>query len=99
MMRSQIPKFRLPDSVIDEECGYVEHLGSLGLAPAVIKEIYVAMAEIACNGLTAIIVEQDVYTAQRVSQRLYCFQEGRVSLKGNSSDLTHEQISHAYFGV
>lgn len=27
MMRSQIPKFRLPDSVIDEECGYVEALG------------------------------------------------------------------------
>ncbi|MFA7588103.1 MAG: NAD(P)-binding protein, partial [Novosphingobium sp.] len=27
MMRSQIPKFRLPDSVIDEECGYVENLG------------------------------------------------------------------------
>ncbi|MCK0505390.1 ABC transporter ATP-binding protein [Aromatoleum anaerobium] len=72
---------------------------SLGLAPAVIKEIYVALAEIARNGLTAIVVEQDVYTAQRVSQRLYCFQEGRVSLRGNSSDLTHEQISHAYFGV
>jgi NADPH-dependent glutamate synthase beta subunit-like oxidoreductase/ferredoxin len=27
MMRSQIPKFRLPDSVIDEECGYVSDLG------------------------------------------------------------------------
>ncbi|WP_286164431.1 FAD-dependent oxidoreductase [Azoarcus sp. DN11] len=27
MMRSQIPKFRLPDSVIDEECGYIESLG------------------------------------------------------------------------
>ncbi|MBD5802826.1 NAD-dependent dihydropyrimidine dehydrogenase subunit PreT [Azoarcus sp. Aa7] len=27
MMRSQIPKFRLPDSVIDEECGYIEDLG------------------------------------------------------------------------
>jgi NADPH-dependent glutamate synthase beta subunit-like oxidoreductase/ferredoxin len=27
MMRSQIPKFRLPDAVIDEECGYVEGLG------------------------------------------------------------------------
>ncbi|WP_407277986.1 FAD-dependent oxidoreductase [Aromatoleum evansii] len=27
MMRSQIPKFRLPDSVIDEECGYIEALG------------------------------------------------------------------------
>ncbi|SHH12859.1 ABC transporter ATP-binding protein [Pollutimonas bauzanensis] len=72
---------------------------SLGLAPAVIKEIYAALAEVARNGLTAIIVEQDVYTAQNMSQRLYCFQEGRVSLSGNSSDLTHEQISHAYFGV
>ncbi|MBI1905755.1 MAG: FAD-dependent oxidoreductase [Rhodocyclales bacterium] len=27
MMRSQIPKFRLPDTVIDEECGYIEALG------------------------------------------------------------------------
>ena len=27
MMRSQIPKFRLPDSVIDEECGYILELG------------------------------------------------------------------------
>jgi NADPH-dependent glutamate synthase beta subunit-like oxidoreductase len=27
MMRTQIPKFRLPDSVLDEECGYIEQLG------------------------------------------------------------------------
>jgi formate dehydrogenase beta subunit len=27
MMRSQIPKFRLPDEVIDEECGYIIGLG------------------------------------------------------------------------
>jgi formate dehydrogenase beta subunit len=27
MMRTQIPKFRLPDTVLDEECGYVENLG------------------------------------------------------------------------
>jgi len=27
MMRTQIPKFRLPDSVIDEECGYILNLG------------------------------------------------------------------------
>ncbi len=27
MIRTQIPKFRLPDSVIDEECGYILHLG------------------------------------------------------------------------
>lgn len=72
---------------------------SLGLAPAVIKEIYEALEKIVQNGLTAIIVEQDVGMAKRVSQRLYCFQEGRVSLQGKSDDLTHEQISQAYFGV
>lgn len=72
---------------------------SLGLAPAVIKEIYEALSVITNNGLTAIIVEQDVGTAQRVSQRLYCFQEGRVSLKGKSQDLTRDQISQAYFGI
>ena len=37
--------------------------------------------------------------AQQVSQRLYCFQEGRVSLQGRSDRLTREQISRAYFGV
>lgn len=72
---------------------------SLGLAPAVIKEIYEALEKIVQNGLTAIIVEQDVGTAKRVSQRLYCFQEGRVSLQGKSTELSHEQISEAYFGI
>jgi branched-chain amino acid transport system ATP-binding protein len=46
-----------------------------------------------------VIVEQDVSMARRVSQRLYCFQEGLVSLQGSSGDLTREQISQAYFGV
>lgn len=72
---------------------------SLGLAPAVIKEIYAALSRITAEGLTAIIVEQDISTAQRMSQRLYCFQEGRVSLKGRSRDLKHAEISMAYFGV
>jgi branched-chain amino acid transport system ATP-binding protein len=34
-----------------------------------------------------------------VSRRVYCFQEGRVSLQGASDALTREQISAAYFGV
>jgi len=72
---------------------------SLGLAPIVIKGIYDALPRITQDGLTVIVVEQDVGTAQRVSNRLYCFQEGRVSLQGNSGELTREQISRAYFGV
>ncbi|PLX61593.1 ABC transporter ATP-binding protein [Sedimenticola selenatireducens] len=71
---------------------------SLGLAPIVIKEIYGALGKITQEGLTAIIVEQDVGTAKSVSQRLYCLQEGRVSLQGNSDEVTHDEIAHAYFG-
>lgn len=72
---------------------------SLGLAPIVIREIYQAMPRITAEGMTVVIVEQDVATAQRVSQRLYCFQEGRVSLAGASAAVTREQVSRAYFGV
>lgn len=72
---------------------------SLGLAPIVIKEIYDAMPAITAEGMSVVIVEQDVNVAQRVSQRVYCFQEGRVSLEGESSALTREQISQAYFGI
>ncbi len=72
---------------------------SLGLAPIVVKDIYAALARVTGEGLSAIIVEQDVGLAQRASSRLYCFQEGRVSLTGRSDELSREQISHAYFGI
>ena len=72
---------------------------SLGLAPIVIKEIYSAMPEITAEGMTVVIVEQDVAMAKLVSKRLYCFQEGVVSLYGDSQSLTNQAISQAYFGV
>ncbi|WP_062479589.1 ABC transporter ATP-binding protein [Variovorax boronicumulans] len=72
---------------------------SLGLAPVVIREIYAAMPAITGEGMTVVIVEQDVRMARQVSQRVYCFQDGRVSLTGRSDELTPEQISQAYFGI
>ena len=72
---------------------------SLGLAPIVVKEIYNALPQVCAGGLTVIVVEQDVGMAQLVSSRLYCLQEGRVTLSGPSGDLTREQISQAYFGL
>ena len=71
---------------------------SLGLAPIIIKEIYDAMPRITAEGMSVVIVEQDVAMAQSVSQRVYCFQEGRVSLQGRSRELSRERISAAYFG-
>ncbi|ROT45775.1 ABC transporter ATP-binding protein [Pusillimonas sp. NJUB218] len=72
---------------------------SLGLAPIIVKEIYSTLEQIREDGLSIIVVEQDVSTARQVSNRLYCFQEGRVSLQGASSALSLDEISKAYFGI
>jgi branched-chain amino acid transport system ATP-binding protein len=72
---------------------------SLGLAPVVIREIYDALPSIAAEGMAVVIVEQDVGLAQRVSERVVCLQEGRVSLEGPSKSLTRQQITEAYFGL
>jgi branched-chain amino acid transport system ATP-binding protein len=72
---------------------------SLGLAPIVIREIYDALPAIVGEGMSVVVVEQDVSLAQRVSQRIVCLQEGRVSLEGPSQTLTREQIGEAYFGI
>ncbi len=72
---------------------------SLGLAPVIIKTIYEALPGIVGGGMTAVIVEQDIAKALSVSSRVYCLQEGRISLEGASDALSREEISRAYFGV
>ena len=72
---------------------------SLGLSPLIVTGIYHTLPTMMREGLTVIVVEQDVGLAQRTTTRLYCFQEGRVSLHGTSRELTREAISAAYFGA
>ncbi len=72
---------------------------SLGLAPVIIRQIYEALPGIVGEGLTAVIVEQDIAKALSVSSRVYCLQEGRVSLEGPSQTVAREDITRAYFGV
>ncbi|MEQ1899957.1 MAG: ABC transporter ATP-binding protein [Devosia sp.] len=71
---------------------------SLGLSPAVIRDVYAALAEIKRRGTTIVIVEQDLTAALNAADRIYCFIEGRVSLSGRPAELTHNQIQLAYFG-
>src|SRR5438477_4443315 len=72
---------------------------SLGLAPAVIRDIYAALPRICAEGLAAVIVEQDIDTAVTAASHAYCFMHGRVSLRGPTGLLTKHQISAAYFGI
>jgi branched-chain amino acid transport system ATP-binding protein len=71
---------------------------SLGLAPIIIADIYTALPQIKREGTSVVLVEQDIVQAMKVADRVYCFQEGRLSLSGRPHDLTRDQIHRAYFG-
>ncbi len=81
-----------PDLILFDEI-------SLGLAPIIIRDIYDALPGIIGEGMSAIIVEQDITKALSVSSRVYCLQEGRVSLESASDTVSREDISRAYFGI
>jgi len=72
---------------------------SLGLAPIVVREIYGRLPSILRDGLSLVIVEQDVVQALAAANHVYCLQEGRVVLTGTAGSLTREAIAAAYFGV
>jgi branched-chain amino acid transport system ATP-binding protein len=71
---------------------------SLGLAPVVVRAIYRTLPQIRAEGISLVLVEQDVGQALKVSDRVVCFQEGRIALEGAPAGLTREAISRAYFG-
>jgi len=72
---------------------------SLGLAPIVIRDIYARLSDIANDGTTLIIVEQDINQALAAADRFYCLQEGRVSLTGPAAGYDRDAVTAAYFGV
>jgi len=72
---------------------------SLGLAPIVIDALYGVIGEIAGEGTTVVLVEQDVTRALAAADRAYCLLEGRVSLEGDTSALSRDRIVQAYFGI
>ena len=72
---------------------------SLGLAPIVVRDIFQRLPIFIAEGTAVVVVEQDVMQALAASNYLYCLQEGRVLLKGESQSLNREAIKAAYFGV
>jgi len=72
---------------------------SLGLAPIVINQIYDALPDIISDGLSAVIVEQDLNRALSIADRYYCLSEGKVTLSGATDTANRTEISQAYFGI
>ncbi len=72
---------------------------SLGLSPVVIKDIYAVFPALRREGVSIILVEQDIDAAMRAADDVYCFMHGRITLHGAPSRLGKDQISAAYFGL
>ncbi len=72
---------------------------SLGLAPIVVERIYALIPEIVAQGVSVLIIEQDVTQGVAVANRVHCLLEGRTSLTGRPDELSPAQIEEAYFGA
>ena len=81
-----------PDLVLFDEI-------SLGLAPTIIKDIYARIREINQNGLSIVLVEQDIQRSKKTSELSYIMLKGKVVLSGRSRELSDEEIKNAYFGI
>ncbi len=72
---------------------------SLGLAPTIIKDIYVRIKQINAEGTTVVLVEQDVKRSIKTSEISHVMLKGRVILSGLSKELGEDNIKNAYFGI
>ncbi len=73
---------------------------SLGLAPTVVDVLVKVLQDIHENGVSILIVEQDVQMVLELSHRAYVMETGRIVLSGNSKDLINDpKIKEAYLGI
>jgi len=73
---------------------------SLGLAPRLVDELCVALAEIAASGTSILLVEQDVATALDLAAEGFVLDRGRIVLAGLSGELAADpRVREAYLGV
>ncbi|MBI2316243.1 MAG: ABC transporter ATP-binding protein [Betaproteobacteria bacterium] len=73
---------------------------SLGLAPLITQEIFRILQQLNREGLTLLLVDQNLTQALQISDRGYVLENGRIVLEGASSDLlANEDTKRAYMGL
>lgn len=72
---------------------------SMGIAPLVVRDIFRTIRHLNSQGLTVLLVEQDVEASLSISKRGYALQLGRIVLEGSGQDLlANEEIKAIYLG-
>jgi branched-chain amino acid transport system ATP-binding protein len=73
---------------------------SLGLAPAVIHAVLNTIRELNRDGMTCLLVEQNVAASLKLASRAYVLENGRVTLSGSGSELlADDRVRSAYLGL
>lgn len=73
---------------------------SLGLAPVLTLDLFQSLRKLRREGLTILLVEQNVRMALKVSDYAYVLSEGKVELHGPSSEVeNNEDVRKAYLGI
>ncbi|MCS6812598.1 MAG: ABC transporter ATP-binding protein [Cyanobacteria bacterium] len=72
---------------------------SLGLAPAIIKEIFVTIQALRDSGVTLLLVEQNAQLALQIADHGYVLEAGSLTLEGTGANLlTNDRVKQAYLG-
>ena len=72
---------------------------SLGLAPLLVEELMQSLAQLHREGLSLLLVEQNVYAALAIAQRGYVLEAGQLVLEGSAAELrSDEALRKSYLG-
>ena len=73
---------------------------SLGLSPLIVEDMFGAIRRINAEGMSVLLVEQNVAMAMQVSTRAYVLEEGRIVAEGEPDELlARPEIQLAYLGL
>jgi len=73
---------------------------SLGLAPMIVTKIFEVIEQFKKEGITILLVEQNVQRALALADRGYVLESGRIGLKGEGKELLQNpHIRKAYLGL
>ncbi|MGE0063974.1 MAG: ABC transporter ATP-binding protein [Xanthobacteraceae bacterium] len=73
---------------------------SLGLAPAIVQQVLKTIHELNREGLTCVLVEQNVAVSLKLASRAYVLENGRITLSGTGDELlADDRVRQAYLGL
>jgi branched-chain amino acid transport system ATP-binding protein len=72
---------------------------SLGLAPLMVEQVFQIVNDLKAQGLTILLVEQNVHLALDAADRAYVMESGRIALEGPALDIRHDpRVEQSYLG-